>query len=71
MERAYVNVIKYKTASPNDIMMVDIKSVCHHFLLEKENDLKEMGRPEGGTNRCHSKEEKLALVKRNLTANRY
>ncbi len=25
-----------------------------------------MGRPKGGTNRNHSKEEKLALVKRNL-----
>lgn len=25
-----------------------------------------MGRPRGGTNRSHSKEEKLALVKRNL-----
>lgn len=25
-----------------------------------------MGRPKGGTNRSHSKEEKLALVKRNL-----
>ena len=25
-----------------------------------------MGRPKGGTNRTHSKEEKLALVKRNL-----
>ncbi len=25
-----------------------------------------MGRPKGGTNRDHSKEEKLALVKRNL-----
>ena len=25
-----------------------------------------MGRPQGGTNRSHSKEEKLALVKRNL-----
>ena len=27
---------------------------------------KEMGRPKGGTNKSHSKEEKLALVKRNL-----
>lgn len=26
-----------------------------------------MGRPRGGTNRSHSKEEKLAIVKRNLT----
>ncbi len=26
-----------------------------------------MGRPKGGTNRSHSKEEKLALVKRNLS----
>ena len=25
-----------------------------------------MSRPKGGTNRSHSKEEKLALVKRNL-----
>ena len=26
-----------------------------------------MGRPKGGTNKIHSKEEKLALVKRNLS----
>ena len=26
-----------------------------------------MGRPKGGTNKSHSKEEKLALVKRNLS----
>ena len=29
-----------------------------------------MGRPKGGTNRNHSKEEKLALVKRNLAGER-
>ena len=29
-------------------------------------ELKNMGRPKGGTNVSHSKEEKLALVKRNL-----
>lgn len=28
--------------------------------------MKRMGRPKGGTNKSHSKEEKLALVKRNL-----
>ncbi len=28
----------------------------------------QMGRPKGGKNRSHSKEEKLALVKRNLAA---
>ncbi len=28
--------------------------------------MKETGRPKGGTNNNHSKEEKLALVKRNL-----
>jgi len=29
--------------------------------------LKRKGRPKGGTNKSHSKEEKLALVKRNLS----
>ena len=29
--------------------------------------MKEMGRPKGGTNRSHSKEEKLTLVLRNLS----
>ena len=28
--------------------------------------MKEMGRPKGGANKHHSKEEKLALVKRNI-----
>ena len=32
----------------------------------KERKVKEMGRPKGGTNKTHSKEEKLALVLRNL-----
>lgn len=32
--------------------------------MKKEK--KEMGRPKGGTNKSHSKEEKLALVLRNL-----
>lgn len=51
-------------------MMVDTKkSVYHHFLWynrENEKGERNMGRPKGGTNRSHSKEEKLALVKRNL-----
>lgn len=51
-------------------MMVDTKkSVYHHFLwYNRENEKGEgnMGRPKGGTNKSHSKEEKLALVKRNL-----
>ena len=29
--------------------------------------MKRMGRPKGGTNKSHSKDEKLALVKRNLS----
>ncbi len=29
-----------------------------------------MGRPKGGTNKSHSKDEKLALVKRNLSGER-
>ncbi len=29
--------------------------------------MNEMGRPKGGTNTNHGKEEKIALVKRNLT----
>ena len=32
----------------------------------RERKVKEMGRPRGGTNKTHSKEEKLALVLRNL-----
>ena len=50
-------------------MMVDTKkSVCHHFLCyTKEKELNFMGRPKGGTNISHSKEEKLALVLRNLS----
>lgn len=32
----------------------------------RERKVKEMGRPKGGTNKFHSKEEKLALVLRNL-----
>jgi len=49
-------------------MMVDTKkSVCHHFLCyTKEKELNFMGRPKGGINVSHSKEEKLALVKRNI-----
>ncbi len=49
-------------------MMADTKSVCHHFLCyTKENELRIMGRPKGETNVSHSKEEKLALVLRNLS----
>lgn len=50
-------------------MIVDTKkSVCYQFFCGtiKKKELKEMGRPKGGTNKTHSKEEKLALVLRNL-----
>ena len=43
--------------------MVDTKKCLPSFFMQKR---KNMGRPKGGTNRSHSKEEKLALVKRNL-----
>ena len=43
--------------------MVDTKKVSTIIFYAKE---KNMGRPKGGTNKSHSKEEKLALVKRNL-----
>ena len=48
--------------------MVDTKkSVCHHFLwYNKFEEMIIMGRPKGGTTVSHSKEEKLALVLRNL-----
>lgn len=43
--------------------MVDTKKVSTINFYVKE---KNMGRPKGGKNKSHSKEEKLALVKRNL-----
>ena len=48
--------------------MVDTKKCLPSFLCDKikKKELKNMGRPKGGTNVSHSKEEKLALVKRNL-----
>ena len=50
--------------------MVDTKKVSAIIFCvnieKKRKEQKEMGRPKGGTNRNHSKEEKLALVKRNL-----
>ena len=52
-------------------MMVDTKKEClpSFFVLRqrKRKEQREMGRPKGGTNKNHSKEEKLALVKRNLS----
>lgn len=51
-------------------MMVDTKKECLPSFfcvkIEKKKGAEEMGRPKGGTNKSHSKEEKLALVKRNL-----
>lgn len=48
-------------------MMVDTKKVCAIiFLTEKKKEIMKMGRPKGGKNKSHSKEEKLKLVKRNL-----
>ena len=49
--------------------MVDTKKCLPSFLCYTEKNRqeeKEMGRPKGGPNRNHSKEEKLALVLRNL-----
>lgn len=49
-------------------MMVDTKKVSaiifYVIIIKKEE--KKMGRPKGGTNKSHSKEEKLTLVLRNL-----
>ena len=51
----------------SDKMMVDTKKCLPSFLCKnKEKELKSMGRPKGGRNTAHSKEEKLSLVKRNL-----
>ena len=36
------------------------------MLKYKKKEMKEMGRPKGGKNNSHSKEEKMALVKRVL-----
>lgn len=49
-------------------MMVDTKKVSTIIFLcyTKEKELRFMGRPKGGTNTHHTKEEKLALVLRNL-----
>lgn len=48
--------------------MVDTKKECLPSFLcyTKDKGVDDMGRPKGGTNISHSKEEKLALVKRNL-----
>ena len=48
--------------------MVDTKKVSTIIFLcyTKEKEMNYMGRPKGGTNVSHSKEEKLALVLRNL-----
>ena len=51
-------------------MMVDTKKEClpSFFVLKyKRKGLEIMGRPKGGTNVSHSKEEKLSLVLRNLS----
>lgn len=51
-------------------MMVDTKKKCLPSFfcvkIEKRKELKGMGRHKGGTNKTHSKEEKMSLVKRNL-----
>ena len=49
-------------------MMVDTKKVSTivFYAILKEKEMIIMGRPKGGTNNSHSKEEKLALVLRNL-----
>ena len=49
--------------------MVDTKKVSTIIFcaILKKKELNFMGRPKGGTNVTHSKEEKLALVLRNLS----
>lgn len=48
--------------------MVDTKKVSTiiFYAILKKKELRFMGRPKGGTNNHHSKEEKLSLVKRVL-----
>ncbi len=48
--------------------MVDTKKVSTitFYVRMKEKGEEKMGRPKGGRNKNHSKEEKLSLVKRNL-----
>jgi transposase-like protein len=41
-----------------------VSTIIFYVTIKKE--LKRMGRPKGGINKSHNKEEKLALVKRNL-----
>lgn len=49
-------------------MMVDTKKCLPSFFVVKyeKKEKKRMGRPKGGKNKSHSKEEKLALVLRNI-----
>jgi len=43
-----------------------VSTINFYGKIERRKELRKMGRPKGGKNETHSKEEKLELVKRNL-----